>query len=71
MLGDAGEGRPEDLAGIVLEIGEDALVLALEAGPFRFARVAAVAGVEDAEVAHLDHVVDELLAKLLVGRAEE
>ena len=71
MLAYAGVGRPEDLAGVVLEIGEDALVLALEAGPFRLAVVAAVARVEDAEIAHLYDVIDELLAELAVGRAEE
>ena len=65
-MGDAGEGRPEDLAGIVLEVGEDALVLALEAGPFRFAVVAVVALAEDAEVAHLDHIVDQFLAEFQV-----
>lgn len=71
MLAYAGVGRPEDLVGVVLEIGEDALVLALEAGPFRFAFVAAVAWVEDSKIAHLNDVIDEFLAELAVGRAEE
>ena len=71
VLGEAGEGRPEDLAGVVLEVGEDALVLAAEACEFRLALVGDVARVEDAEIAHLDDIVDELLAHFAVGRAEE
>lgn len=70
-LGDAVEGRPEDLAGIVLEVAECAAVLAAEAGEHRLALAADVAGVEDAEVTHLDHVVDELGAAFHVGLAEE
>ena len=71
MLGDAGEGGPEDLAGVVFEVGEDAFVLSLEAGPFRVAFVAVVALVEDTEIAHLDDVVDKFLPEFAVGRAEE
>lgn len=69
MLAYASVGRPEDLAGVVLEIGEDSLVLALEAGELRLAVVTAVARIEDAEIAHLDDVIDEFLAEFAVGRA--
>ena len=33
--------------------------------------MAVVALVEDTEIAHLDHIVDQFLAEFLVGRAEE
>lgn len=71
VLADTGERRPDDFAGIVAKVGESTTVLAEETPEDRLFFAAAVAGVEHAEIAHPEHIVDEPGAAFHVGLAEE
>ena len=71
VLAKTGKGCPENLARVEAKVGEYSTILAKETGECAFVFLAVIARVEDAEIAHLDHIVDEFWAALTVGLAEE
>ncbi len=71
VLEEAGERRPEDFSWVVAEVGEEAAVAATEARERALAGSRPVPRVQDAEIAHVVKVVDELGTSFHVGLAEE
>ena len=70
-LAQTSERRPDNLSRVEAQVGEYSTVLAEESGESAFAFLSTIARIKNAEIAHLDHVLDESWTAFSIRLAEE